>query len=170
MAQRSARNDATEPSSASAHEPPASGSHRVSARAGQAREQASVQAYLDKYSAALITGDAAALVRLWGVPAFVVGATEARVVQSESEVEQVCARVQELYAARGIVDNLAEILHLDWVSDDLVIAKVRWSHIDERERTVGEEACSYTLLRGEDGGFKARVLTMRGAMPNSLDS
>jgi ketosteroid isomerase-like protein len=129
------------------------------------RERASVQAYLDKYSEAMTSGDTKTLAKLWGVPAFVIGAMEARVVQSEDEVEQFFAGAKEMYNARGIMDTRAEILDLDWISDDLVIAKVRWPYIDQNGKTVGEETSSYTLLRGEDGGFKLRVVTMRGASP-----
>jgi hypothetical protein len=142
-----------------------SGSHRVSKPYGPGREQASVQQYLDKYSEAMTSGDTRTIVKLWGVPAFVIGAMEARVVQSEGEVEQFFAGAKDMYNARGIVDTRAEILDLDWISDDLVIAKVRWPYLDQQGEVVGEEVSSYTLLRGENGSFKLRVATMRGESP-----
>lgn len=162
MSQRSPRNDAAAPRSERSQRSPGSGSHRVSAPRGSVREQASVQAYLDKYSEAMTSGDTRTLAKLWGVPAFVIGAMEARVVQSEDEVEQFFAGAKEMYNERGIVGTRAEITDLDWISDDLVIVTVRWPYLDQNDRVLGEEASSYTLLRGEDGGFKLRVVTMRG--------
>lgn len=159
MSQRSARNDVAQVTEGRPHGSPDSGSHRVG---GAVREQASVQAYLDKYSDAMTSGDTRTLTKLWGVPAFVIGAMEARVVQSEDEVEQFFAGAKEMYNARGIVGTRAEITDLDWISDDLVIVTVRWPYLDEHDRELGEETSSYTLLRGEDGGFKLRVATMRG--------
>lgn len=142
---------------------PGSGEHRVVEPQSPARERAGVQRYLDRFAEAMTSGDTKTMAKLWGVPAFVIGPNEARVVQSESEVEQFFGGAKEMYNERGIVGTRAEIVNLDWVGDDLVIATVRWPYLDQNERTLGEESSSYTLLRGEDGGFKLRVITMRGA-------
>jgi hypothetical protein len=40
---------------------------------------------------------------------------------------------------------------------------VRWPYLDQNDRVKGEESSSYTLLRGEDGSFKVRAITLRGA-------
>jgi hypothetical protein len=140
-----------------------SGSHEiVSKRPTHEREQASVQQYFDRFAAAMLAGDMKSMQKLWGVPAFVIGATEAFAVQSEDDVEQFFCGSREIYNRRGIVETRAEITHLEWINQDLVIATVRWPYIDQNERVLGEESSSYTLLRGEDGGFKLRVITMRG--------
>jgi hypothetical protein len=127
------------------------------------REQASVQQYFDRFAAAMTSGDTRELVKLWGVPAFVIGRDEARVVQSESEVEQFFDGAKEMYNERGIVQTRADIVSLDWVGTDLVVATVRWPYLNEREEELGEETSSYTLLRGEDGSYKLRTILMRGA-------
>lgn len=134
-------------------------------RSSEAREQASVQLYLDRFAEAMTSGDTKTMAKLWGVPAFVIGTHEARVVQSEDEVEQLFAGAKDMYNERGIFATRAEILDLDWVGEDLVIATVRWPYLDLNDRVHGEESSSYTLLRGEDGSFKVRVVTMRGETP-----
>lgn len=141
-----------------------SGSHPVTKPSAE-REQASVQLYLDRFATAMTTGDTKTMTELWGVPAFVIGEHDARVVQSEAEVEQFFAGSKDMYNERGIVDTRAEIVALDWVGQDLVIATVRWPYLDQNDRVLGEETSSYTLLRGEDGSFKVRVITMRGETP-----
>jgi hypothetical protein len=141
---------------------PGSGQHRVAAPESAARERAGVQRYFDRFAVAMTTGDMKTMTQLWGVPAFVIGPNEARVVQSEGEVEQFFAGGKDIYNERGIVGTRAEIVSLDWVGTDLVIATVRWPYLDQNDRTLGEESSSYTLLRGEDGGFKLRVITLRG--------
>jgi ketosteroid isomerase-like protein len=171
MSQRSARNDAAPPAKQGRGETSRSGSHQIaSKRPSREAEQASVQAYLDRFAEAMTAGDTKTMAKLWGVPAFVIGATEARAVQSETEVEQFFAGAKDMYNERGIVGTRAEISDLDWVGEDLVIATVRWPYLDENERVLGEESSSYTLLRGEDGSFKLRVITMRGASPLETES
>ena len=168
MSQRSARNDAPPQAQPARGRAAGSGAHtivskRPSGEASPEREQASVQQYFDHFAAAMTSGDLKTMKTLWGVPAFVIGAHEARVVQSELEVDEFFAGAKDLYNRRGIVETRAEITDLDWVGQDLVIATVRWPYLDENDRVVGEESSSYTLLRGEDGGFKLRVITLRGA-------
>jgi hypothetical protein len=132
-------------------------------RPTEQREQASVQRYLDRFAEAMTSGDMRTMAKLWGVPAFVIGRTEARVVQSESEVEQFFKGSKDMYNERGITGTRAEIQHLDWVGKDLVVATVRWPYLNERDEELGEESSSYTLLRGEDGSYKLRSILMRGA-------
>ena len=139
-----------------------SGEHRVARRKFGPADRAAVQDYLDRFATAMTSGDTKTVAGLWGVPAFVIGPNEARVVQSEAEVEEFFAGAKDMYNQRGIMDTRAEILDLDWVSENLVIVTVRWPYLDQNEKEVGEESSSYTLLRGEDGGFKVRVVTMRG--------
>lgn len=147
-----------------------SGQHRVARPEISVRERAGVQEYFDRFAAAMTSGDTKTMAKLWGVPAFVIGPNEARVVQSESEVEQFFEGAKDMYNERGIVGTRAEIVNLDWVGDDLVIAMVRWPYLDQQDRTLGEESSSYTLLRGEDGGFKLRVITMRGEARNESET
>ena len=162
MSQTSARDSSEQNSGQLRGRAPASGSHRAIKRPSPQTEQASVQEYLDRFATALTSGDTKTMTKLWGVPAFVIGATEARVVHSESEVEQFFGGAKDLYNERGIVGTRAEITNLDWVGDDLVVATVRWPYLDENDRVLGGESSSYTLLRGEDGSFKLRVITLRG--------
>lgn len=162
MSARSARDDV--PSAPRRARSPGSGSHEIVAkRSTVLREQASVQQYLDRFADAMTSGDTRTMVKLWGVPAFVIGRNEARIMQSESDVERFFDGAKEAYAARGIVGTRAEIVSLDWVGTDLVVATVRWPYLNEREEELGEETSSYTLLRGEDGSYKLRAVLMRGA-------
>lgn len=159
---RSARNDAKDQHQLERE--PGSGHHQVAPkRPTEQREQASVQRYLDRFAEAMTSGDTRTMTQLWGVPAFVIGRAEARVVQSESEVEQLFEGSKEMYNERGITQTRAEIQHLDWVGTDLVVATVRWPYLNDQDEELGEESSSYTLLRGEDGSYKLRSILMRGA-------
>lgn len=161
MAQLSARNDVLTQSFASGQAPP-SGSHRVASQRPECRERASVQEYFDRFADAMTSGNMKAMVKLWGVPAFVLGKSEARVVQSEAEVEQFFSGSKQTYNEQGIMRTHAEITSLDWVDTDLVVATVRWPYLDDQDEVLGEESSSYTLFRGEDGSFKLRSVLMRG--------
>lgn len=170
MSQGSAANDARSENLPARGRAPGSGEHQILSSAAlhgsRQREQASVQEYFDRFAAAMMAADKKAMLQLWGVPAFVVGVNEARVLQSEDEAAEQAQRffseARGLYGAQGFVQTRPEITGLDWVGPDLVIATVRWPYLDENDRVLCEESSSYTLLRGEDGGYKVRAITLRG--------
>lgn len=147
---------------AAEREEPASGPHRVvPGRPTEQRDKASVQRYFERYAEAATNGDARAMNELWGVPAFVLGRSEAAVVESEQQVGSLAERARRELEARGATRICPEIQCLDWAGSDLVVATVRWPYLNERGDEVGEEAASYTLLRGEDGSYKLRSLLLR---------
>jgi ketosteroid isomerase-like protein len=163
MSQHSVRAESKQQSSdKSKSRSPGSGSQRAVRSQAGPDDRASVQEYLDRFATAMTSGDTKTMARLWGVPAFVVGAEMAKVVQSEDEVEEFFSGAKAMYAERGIMDTRADIEDLDWISEDLVIATVRWPYLDQNEKELGAERSSYTLLRGEDGSYKVRAITMRG--------
>jgi hypothetical protein len=116
---------------------------------------------LDEFAQALTNGDAKAISGMWEVPAFVLG-DEGRVVNTPVEVEQFFAGAQDEYNERGIMDTRAEIETLEWPTDRIVLATVRWPYLDADGREVGAESSTYALCRDEDGELKMRVVIMRG--------
>lgn len=130
------------------------------------RDKASVQGFLDRFGRAITSGDTGAIVALWETPAFVIDSTAARVVSSNSELEEFFAGSKDAYNARGIVGTRAEIQDLDWISDDLVMVRVRWPYLNAANDEVGEESSTYTLKRDAEGELRLRVATMRGEAAN----
>lgn len=164
---QSAGTDASTPFSARARAPE-SGLYKVGLKRPVSRERASVQEYFDRFAAAMTSGDTKAMLKLWGLPAFVLGKYEARVVQSESEVEQFFNVAKDMYNQRGITRTSADVIGLDWVDSDLVVATVRWPYLDDQDQELGEETASYTLLRGENGSFKTRSVLLRSQAPTPV--
>jgi hypothetical protein len=126
-----------------------------------ARDQ-SVQDLLDRFARALTAGDGEACADVWETPAFVIGNGMARPVTSRDEVVKFFGSGKEQYAARGVVDTRAEVQELDWISDDLVVVRVRWPYLDANGDEQGQEESSYTLQRDPGGNLKIRAILMRG--------
>jgi hypothetical protein len=126
------------------------------------RDRAKVQDYLDRFGEAITSGDVSAIAALWETPAFVIDDRAAIPVASIGEVEKFFAGAKDQYNAQGITKTKAEILDLDWISDNLVVVRVRWPYQNDAGKTLGAESSSYTLKRSGDGDFKMRVVLMRG--------
>jgi hypothetical protein len=126
------------------------------------RDRAKVQEYLDRFAVAITSGDVSTIAALWETPAFVIDDRAAIPVSSIEEVEKFFAGAKDQYNAQGITKTNAEILDLDWVSNNLVVVRVRWPYQNDAGETLGAESSSYTLKRDNDGDFKMRVVLMRG--------
>lgn len=125
-------------------------------------DRAAVQSFLDRFAKAMTIGDTKAVAQLWEAPAFVIDDRNTIAVPDLDAVESFFAGAKDQYNAQGITTTKAEILDMDWVSDNLVVARVRWPYLDDTGKELGAEASSYTLKRGADGEFKLRVVLMRG--------
>lgn len=125
-------------------------------------DRAAVQSFLDRFAKAMTGGDTKAVAELWEPPAFVIDDQAAIAVADLGEVERFFAGAKDQYNAKGITTTQAEIVDLDWISDDLVVARVRWPYLDDTGTSHGAESSSYTLKRNSEGEFKLRVVLMRG--------
>lgn len=111
---------------------------------------------------AITTGDGRTMADLWETPALVLGDEHVMAVTSREEIEQFFGGAKEQYNAQGITDTRAEIVRLDWATDQIAIVEVRWPYLDPRGAIRGAETSTYTLRRDERGDLKLRVAVMHG--------
>ncbi|HEU5076324.1 MAG TPA: hypothetical protein VFU02_19160 [Polyangiaceae bacterium] len=157
------RSPNTEPKKPVASSGGASGRDTNAQRGGVTHHDAAeVQHFLDRFAKAMTSGDAKAVARLWEAPAFVIDEHASIAVPDLDAVERFFAGAKDQYNAQGITTTKAEILDLDWVTDNLVVARVRWPYLDDSGKSLGAESSSYTLKRNADGELKLRVVLMRG--------
>ncbi|HEY8947037.1 MAG TPA: hypothetical protein VIM73_22490 [Polyangiaceae bacterium] len=150
-------------SSGGARRASASSGRTSGERGARGRTTEEVQALLDRFARALTAGDGEAAADLWEAPAFVIGDTGTHPVGSRDEVVQFFSGAREQYNSLGIIETRAEIVDLEWISDNLLVVRVRWPHLDAQGRERGEESSSYTMMRDANGALKIRVVLMRGA-------
>ncbi len=131
-------------------------------QAPRRRDDASVRAYMEAFAQALTAGDGAAIAKMWAVPALVMMKDgTARAVGSEAEVEKFFSGAKEQYTQRGIEEARPDIQRVEWLTDDVVVAHVRWPYLDRAGREIGEESSVYTLRR-EGDRLKMLAIVMRG--------
>ena len=121
-----------------------------------------VRHYLDLYARALTAGDARALAAMWAVPALILGDYGAQAITALVEIESLFTGAKEHYASRGIADTRPDIQKVEWLTQRIVVADVRWPLFDANHDERGAERSTYTLERDEHGELKMRVAVMRG--------
>lgn len=126
-----------------------------------------VQDTLDRLADALTSGDGRAAGSFWQAPAFVLGDEHELAVSKPEEFEQFFGGAREQYNQRGVTDTRAKIQRLDWLTDRIALATVRWPHLDAQDREVGTETSTYVLRRGDDRALKLRVAIMHGEEPGA---
>lgn len=121
-----------------------------------------VQDLLDQLARAFIAGDGEQIAALWETPAIVIGADAVHAISSRTQVAELYGSTKAQYDARGIRSTRADLLDLERVGDRIVIATVRWPHLDASGHAVGSESSDYTLRRDAEGKLKIRAVLMRG--------
>jgi hypothetical protein len=121
-----------------------------------------VQDFLNQLARALTSGDGEAVAAMWETPAIVIGDSEVHPVSSRVELAQFFGSAKQQYNARGIVNTRPDIIDLERIGNRIVIATVKWPHLDANNREVGSESSDYTLRRDDNGKLKVRSVLMRG--------
>jgi hypothetical protein len=132
------------------------------ARAAAGPDNSAVREVLDRLAGAVTAGDARAAARLWGTPALVLSDGMAWGIATRTEVEDFFAGAKQQYNARGIVDTRPDILRVQWLTDRIAVAEVRWPYIDVNGDEVGAESSTYILRREDDGEFLIRATVPQG--------
>jgi hypothetical protein len=121
-----------------------------------------VQDLLDHLARALIAGDGEAVAALWETPAIAIGTDGVTAVDSREQVAKFFGGAKNQYNADGVRSTRADLLDLERVGNRIVIATVRWPHLDASGREVSSESSDYTLRRDDNGKLKIRAVLMRG--------
>jgi hypothetical protein len=127
-----------------------------------------VRHYFDAYARALTSGDGRAIAALWELPALVMTDHGARAIKNADEIAKIFAGAKGMYALRGIVDTRPDIQYVEWLTQRIVVADVRWPLFDDGHQERGTESSTYTLMRDHEGALKLRVVVMRGATDDEI--
>ena len=121
-----------------------------------------VKQVLETIARGLTAGDGKAVAKHWAMPAFVLGDSMAMPISSLDEVAKFMGGAKAQYQKMGITDTRPEIQKLEWITDKIAVADVRWPYLDEAGTEKGAESSIYTLVRDESGELKVRSVVMRG--------
>lgn len=121
-----------------------------------------VRHYFDAYARALTRGDGEAIAALWELPGLLMNDRGVRAVANSAEIVKIFAGAKGMYARRGIVDTRPDIQYVEWLTQRIVVADVRWPLFDVLHQELGSQASTYTLMRSRSGDLKLRIAVLRG--------
>lgn len=124
-----------------------------------------VQQFVEALARSVTMGDGRAAVRFWEVPALVVSDAAVRPVTTNAEIAEHFSTVKHQYYARGIVDTQPDLLSVEWITDRIAVAQVRWPYLDAVGDERGEETMTYTLRRDDAGNLRLRAAILHGEAP-----
>lgn len=131
--------------------------------AGEETGDKEIHELFERFARAFTHGDTEAIAQIWGVPSLVMHEGTSRAVGSLGEVKQFFGDTPAQYNKQGVVDTRAEVERIDWATDLIVLAKVRWPYLDQDGREVGEERSTYVVMRDGIGGpWKIWAAVMQG--------
>ena len=129
-----------------------------------------VQDFLDGMAHALTAGDGEAIATMYEVPALIISDEGVIAVQSTEQIAQLFGSARAQYNAQGIFDTRADLIDLERIGRRVVIATVRWPHLDASGKEVAAESSDYTLRRDDAGRLRIRSVLMRGVITQAAKS
>jgi hypothetical protein len=121
-----------------------------------------VRQYFDAYARALTSGDGGQIAALWDLPGMLMNDRGVRAVARPDEIAKIFVGARNMYALRGIVDTRPDIQYVEWLTERIVVADVRWPLFDVLQQERASQASTYTLMRGRSGDLKLRMVVLRG--------
>ena len=134
---------------------------RASDPSGNAARMREVQRLFDELALALNESDPERVARVWQAPALVLADGLERMMGSLDELRSAFSRARVQYRDRGIESTRAEMVRIDWPTQEIALVEVHWPHLDHEGREIGGERSTFTLRR-EDGALKIRAVVVHG--------
>jgi ketosteroid isomerase-like protein len=121
-----------------------------------------VQRFLDHLARALTAGDGEAVAAMYDVPALIISDEGVIAVNSTAQIAKFFGDAHAQYNANGVVDTRADLQDLERIGERILVATVRWPHLDASQHEVASESSDYTLRRDDEGRLRIRSVLMRG--------
>ena len=126
------------------------------ARARNAPHQREVQAFLERFTACMTSGDGDGVVQCFELPSLIVMSDpkygQSQVLQEPQKLSSFFTQAPDMYAQKGIATTIPDIESLDWLSDALGLVTVRFPYIDADGNDLGDSERSLYVLRRDNNG------------------
>lgn len=129
--------------------------------AKQAPHQREVQAFLERFTLCLTSGDGDGALHCFELPALMVmgdpkyGASQ--VLQDPQKVSGFFAQAVDQYQQKGIETTFPQIESLEWADDGIGLVRVRFPYVDADGNDLGDGESSIYILRRDPNGELAIV-------------
>lgn len=124
-----------------------------------------VQDFFDGMARGLTTGDGEVVATMFELPALLISDDGVIAVESTAQIAKLFGDAWAQHNARGEVDTRADLLDLERIGSKVVVATVRWPHLDADHKEIAAESSDYTLRRDDQGRLRIRSVLMRGVAP-----
>lgn len=119
-------------------------------------------AFLQAFADALAEGDVEAIAAHWEMPAMVIADEFVLGFDTRGDLSKLFQDAREHYASIGVTNTRPKIVRLDEITDRVVVARTRWSWINDDGHEMGAENSTYTLRRDGAGDWQIRLAIMHG--------
>ena len=120
-----------------------------------------VRVMLERYGAAMSSGNLHVISNTWAIPALVLSDDGALAVTNPSEIEAFFAQGIEYYRSQGLMTTRPELERVEMLNDTIASVDVRWPVYDSSGVEASSERSHYILHLGQDGQIRIRVALTR---------
>lgn len=121
-----------------------------------------VREMLQRFARAFTSGDGPGAAACWEVPALVVADEGTRAVATLEEVAAFFGGAAKEYHAQGVTGTRVDLQRVEWHTQRLASATVRWPWLDAQGAEVGRAESSVYVVRVDNGQARICAVVMRG--------
>ncbi|MDB4961475.1 MAG: hypothetical protein JWP01_1474 [Myxococcales bacterium] len=121
-----------------------------------------VQDFLTTFAKALAASDGEAIAALFEIPALVIAEDGVIALTATEQAAEFFIAAARQNQARGVVSTRADVIDLEKIGDKIMVATVRWPHLNADLHETAAEESDYTLRRDHTGALKIRSVLVRG--------
>lgn len=107
---------------------------------------------------AISTGNLDVIKKYWAMPSYILSDRTTVALSTNEDLEKYFLSKKREYIKRTISTVRSEILRIQWMTDQIVVAHVKWSLLDKSAKELSAESAFYTLK--SDKNAKLKIHTM----------
>jgi ketosteroid isomerase-like protein len=121
-------------------------------------EQQEIDAFLERYRQALLSGDLDAIAGCYVAPGLVLAEDASLPVPDEDAVKAAFTGAASRYQEAGIVDSKPSVISLTGLTESLASVAVRWDVMNEAGEVAIQERYVYIVRADDTGDYRIQLL------------
>ncbi len=127
-----------------------------------------IKEFLESYGKAMTKGDVESLSNMWAYPSLVVGEQMSFAVTSPTQAKNFFSQAKVQYNRKGIRHTHPVLEGLEWPTQHIALAWVRWPYTQDNNSAHFSESTMYTLRCEESGAVKILQALMKGTEADKI--
>lgn len=108
---------------------------------------------------AAVAGNYEIIKKFWALPSYILSDLATTNLNSADELEKYFSAQKKNFTTTGVTTIRPEVLGQQWLTDQILVIALKWTHLDKNHHEIGEETALYNMKADKNGKLKIHILT-----------